>query len=89
MVARLQPDRAARALRVAVINFNGQDAAVLGVGINVLEDMRGNASAISLASLRNEAQAAGEASPPIAREVSHLRHYLLWRLRTMAVVSSA
>ena len=49
-----------------MINFNGKDAAVLGVGINVLEDMTSNTSATSLASL--SATGPTQPSAPISRE---------------------
>ena len=55
-----------RKLSGMLINFNGKDAAVLGVGINVMQDMTANATAVSLADLHAERPA--ELAAPV-REV--------------------
>ena len=48
-----------------ILNFNGKDAAVLGVGINVAQDLRDNATATSLDTLRMQTEGS---LPPIRRE---------------------
>ncbi|KAL3917423.1 MAG: hypothetical protein SGPRY_006407 [Prymnesium sp.] len=43
-----------RKLSGMLVNFNGNDAAVLGVGINVMQDMEAHATAVSLRTLCTE-----------------------------------
>eukprot|EP00966_Prymnesium_polylepis_P186288 4318169-Prymnesium_polylepis.1 len=59
----------ARKLSGMLVNFNGVDAAVLGVGINVLQDMAANATAVSLATLHAQRAEAEGAAPPVREEV--------------------
>ena len=44
----------ARKLSGTILNFDGKEAAVLGVGINVAQDLSANATATSLQTLRNQ-----------------------------------
>ena len=53
----------ARKLSGTILNFNGADAAVLGVGINVLQTSR-PAVLVNATSITSELQAAGAAAPP-------------------------
>jgi BirA family biotin operon repressor/biotin-[acetyl-CoA-carboxylase] ligase len=59
------PAGAERKLSGTLLDFDGRSSAVLGVGINVLQDLSSNATATSLASLA--ASGAADA-PPISRE---------------------
>jgi BirA family biotin operon repressor/biotin-[acetyl-CoA-carboxylase] ligase len=59
-----------RKLSGVLVDFNGRDAAVLGVGINVLQDMHGNAAATSVGTLlregpRGAGAASGAPEPPM------------------------
>ncbi|KAL1523474.1 hypothetical protein AB1Y20_018412 [Prymnesium parvum] len=55
-----------RKLSGMLVNFNGQDAAVLGVGINVLQDMPEAGTAVSLAMLQSEST---NAKVPVREDV--------------------
>ena len=62
-----------RKLSGTILNFDGVSAAVLGVGINVMQDLSANASATSLATLLNEEAPRGEThdaapAPSLSRE---------------------
>jgi len=56
-----------RKLSGTILNFDGKSAAVLGVGINVLQQMEANATATSLSTLRASLPAEAHV-PPISRE---------------------
>ena len=58
---------APRKLSGTILNFDGTSGAVLGVGINVLQDLSSNETATSLRSLR-AASAASSAAPAVSRE---------------------
>ena len=51
-----------------ILNFDGSSAAVLGVGINVAEDLASNATATSLAMLREQIEPPEARPPPVSRE---------------------
>ena len=51
-----------------ILNFDGKEAAVLGVGINVAQDLRENVTATSLATLREAITPESARPPPIVRE---------------------
>ena len=57
----------ARKMSGSILNFDGKSAAVLGVGINVLQDLSQNATATSLDALRSALPPAAQ-PPPISRE---------------------
>lgn len=63
---------APRKLSGTILNFDGKSAAVLGVGINVLQDLDANATATSLSTLRalsdESSSAAATTAPPVSRE---------------------
>lgn len=56
-----------RKLSGTILNFDGKSAAVLGVGINVLQQMDANATATSLSTLHASLPAEAHV-PPISRE---------------------
>ena len=58
----------ARKLSGTILNFDGKAAAVLGVGINVLEDLRANETATSLATLHAQLPPSPPPPPPVTRE---------------------
>ena len=51
-----------------ILNFDGKEAAVLGVGINVLQDLAANETATSLTSLREQIVGPDVQPPPVTRE---------------------
>ena len=58
-----------RKMSGTILNFDGKEGAVLGVGINVLQDMGENATAVSLETLRQALpKEASPPPPPVTRE---------------------
>lgn len=62
------PARVPKKMSGTILNFDGKEAAVLGVGINVLQDLAANETATSLTSLREQIVGPDVQPPPVTRE---------------------
>ena len=72
-----------RKLSGTILNFDGTAGAVLGVGINVAEDLESNATATSLATLHAQLDTPSDASAPpsVTREAVLAR---TWKVSSLA-----